>query len=609
MDKRVRVCGIIVIFILLGTFFYIKYASSGFIESLYAQERFDVLNMLAGADGSMPLEFYLGRITETVWGPFMQVVSASALCLFALLFLQDVSALVFGLVIFGYLLFTKFEVLWFPFYGDAVGGVFAEAWWLAGHHFDYAGLLQQAGYAQGGPKVYVFSLYPTYLALLLTLISNTKVFLAVNHALVFLMGAGVIALMRKMLARAFSKPLAVMGSLILLYLAVFQSQVEAINMEMPCVLFLMLCADALMEYRIHRAGLMAVLAVLAKGTGIYACAAFGLIAFGLLLSKRSKVRPVVLLLWTAGLVVFAIVKVWCKFLMKDQHVGAGMVNFFAGLPSLEYIFITKVLVFSIVVLLLAAVLYRMSPLGRKLAPAMTAVFRYPFFVAASFVVMWFLLFLNFCVVSPRYHLTIYPFLLYVCFCAFYLLSCREGVRRFLAFAFICLAAFSSYGFFTGTSSFSDQVILERSLEYRNDLIMKQKLCHFVEDHFDRFNIMAPFTIAQMLAIPEAGYVHKHLDVFIYGFRSVYAGIKTYPGAENLDLSRSVFVGLRDAKIDVNFPYPVDPHDIIIRTVQYGNKSAHVFMGGVAIERMYRMFYILQARNKIRNGKTHARTQP
>ena len=74
------------------------------------------------------------------------MMSGLLLTAIVLVFLKNAKARAFGAMVFAYLVLTKIEVLFYPPYGDAIGGPFSEAIWLARHGFDYVELFHQDGY-------------------------------------------------------------------------------------------------------------------------------------------------------------------------------------------------------------------------------------------------------------------------------------------------------------------------------------------------------------------------------------------------------------------------------------------------------------------------------
>ena len=337
----------VLFFCSVSLFFYVKFQSPALITSWFNAHNYEWLNQLSGLpQGSVAqprsLGFYLGQIDERVFGPLSQLISGILFMVLALLFLTKINTWKFGLAVFIYLFITKFEVLLFPPYGDAIGGPFAEAIWLKHNSFNYAGLLQQPGYAAGGPKVYVFTVYPAYLALTMMLLPNVKFFLIIHHLLVFMMAASIVALFRDIAARVFSSQIAILLALALLYMPLFQSQTEAINMEMPCVAFVMLSAYALIKGKLNRASVTAMGAVLVKGIGLFSCAAVFLVSLLTWIGGKPEFRKNKnIFFWWLALLAMMGLALSVKFIIKDQHVSSGMVNFFVGWPSLKIFFISR----------------------------------------------------------------------------------------------------------------------------------------------------------------------------------------------------------------------------------------------------------------------------
>ncbi len=581
-----------IVFIILCTAFYwIQYKSPSFVESLYRNEKLSLLNNMTGVTTERRLEFYLGRAQETVFGPLSQLISGGLLTAFALLFLSSpvkrgAGFWGFWLAVFVYLILTKYNVLFFPPYGDAIGGPFAEAIWLKRHSFDYQGLFLQPGYAQGGARVYFFSIYPTFLALLMKMFPGPKSFLVISHLIVFAFSATITAVLRDICMRVFRKDLATLAALLLLFLPLFQSQTEAINMEMPSVFFIMLSAHALLEKRIHRAGMMAVFAVLVKGASIFACGGFFLISLFLFFTKAKFRFNKKILLWGIGLVLFSCARIALKFLTNDQHVSAGMVSFGKGWPSLVGMYIFYFYIASLISLFIYSMRNKLSK--KQTNPVIPVAGT--MFVFAG---MWFVLFLNFYAVSPRYRISVYPFLVFAVIYALFLWVKPPLLRKGALILAGTVALFSSYGSFYPPMPENDHVQLERSLEYRNDLKVTQRVVKAVEDRYSGFRIGAPFTIAQLLAMPELRYVTKNLDVMIYGFQCYYGGIKAFPGMRNLNVKRTMYVGVKSEQQNENVPYPVHPSDRIIEELQCGNKKAWLFMGGVAVDMLLRASRMIQ----------------
>lgn len=569
--------------VLLSVFFVIKYQSPSWVESLYQQKQFELLNKITGAHGEHSLGFYLGNAEEKFFGPVGQVASGTAfallmgICFPALTFWQFIAAAM------AFLLTTKWEVLWFPLYGDTMGGPFAEAMWLANNNFNYVELFRQPGYAAGGPKVYMFSIYPTYAAILLKLLPWPKVFLFVNHLIVFGMAAVMAAIVRELLLKNFRADSATLAAILLLIMPVFQSQTEAINMEMPTVFFATLAAYYLIRKNISAAAWMALLSVLAKGTGVFACMAVVAVFAVLFISKGEFKFDRKILLAGLGLIVVSALSLGGKFLIRDQHVSIGGVDFFKGWDSISKFRIFYIYLYALVVFIGFEIYRRVK--GAKGDLWQNSVM----FVFGG---MWFLLFLNFYALLHRYSVTVYPFII---FCAVFsagLIIKNNTVRKWSLIIMIAVSLWFSYG--EGQSYRNQHFILERSLEYRNSLKLSQLVAQRIEEKYSQYKVGAQLITAQLLAFPEFGYVTKELDVMIYGFQCLYPGIENYPGMKNLDLRRTIYITQAD-EWDKESQFPLSTQDQVIEEIEWGDRKAYIFMGGVGIERLRLMNSILRAR--------------
>ena len=574
-----------------------------FIRFLFDQGRFDLLNRLTLNSSVGSLGFYLGRGEELFWGPLAQVIGGIILAGLVLGPFKDMSSRRFFLLILGFLIVTKWNVLTFPPYGDSVGGPFAEGWWLAQNNFNYVGLFQQPGYALGGPKVYFFSIFPTYLAVLMKLIPSVKLFLIVNHLVFFSLAAGIVMFLRDMARRVFCVEVAGLLAVLVLSWPVFQSQAEAINMELPCLFFAAVSSWALVRDRINLAGVMALTSLLVKGVGAFACAAFLVCGIFIFFKEKDQKKRWIWILWGIALFTVAVLTVAAKFWIKDQHASAGMIRLFAGWPSLKIFPITYVFLLNLFALLCLGMFDFWQ--GKRIAKGFELsreAWRINL-IHVVFAAMWFLLFLNFYAVSPRYRVSVYPFFLFALTWTFVRIVPWRIVQIGALVLAVLVVQFNSYGMRHCPMETEDYVLLEENLQYRNDLVMYQHVAKIIEEKYSGTTVVAPFIMAQTLAIPWFGYVKKERDVVIYGFNCTYGGIRSYPGMQNLDIPRTIYVAISIDRTDGDFPYPIHPKDKILETVEWGNKKAWIFMGGISIDMMkklqeYMMLHKSQAaRNK------------
>ncbi|MBF0594253.1 MAG: hypothetical protein HQL22_04730 [Candidatus Omnitrophica bacterium] len=568
--------------LLVAAYYAVQFLGPAWIRFLVDQGQFGLLNQLTLSSANQHPGFYLGRGEELVWGPVLQVISGAILILIALGPLKAVSARGYFLVIFVFLLMTKWNVLAFPPYGDSIGGPFAEGWWLAQHNFDYVGLFHQPGYAIGGPKVYQTSLFPTYLAVLYKLCPSIKAFLAVNHLIFFAMAAGVVTLVRAIGRRVFSVEVAGLAAALVLSWPVFQTQLEAGNMELPSLFFAMICAFALVRGQINAAGIAALLSLLAKGSGVFACAAFFCCGLLALIGETKTRRRIAWIVWGLGLMGMAALAVAVKFWVGDQHASAGMIKFMAGWPSLKTFPITYVYLVNIGLLFLVWLFWPQKFAGQEQRDSQRINH-----IMLIFAGMWFLLFLNFYVVCPRYRLAVYPFYLFTLVWTFAQFCSRQVWQAVVLAGAVLLVQYNSYGW-RGSEIPRDYVLLEENLQYRNDLKLYQDLAAAIETKYAGATVVAPFIVAQALAIRDFGFVTRPQDVVIYGFDCKYGRIREYEGLGSLNMARTIYTSLEADQGIKGLPYPINPDDKVLEVLEWGDRKAWIFMGGISIDFMWKM---------------------
>ena len=581
-------------FLAILIFFAIKFFGPIFIQSLYNAGHIDFLNRTTSSNAPQNLEYYQGRAEEKLLGPIQFLISGLLFAAFAHFRLRDTSTLKFGFAVFLFLLITKCEILFYPPYGgDAITGPFAEAIWLANNSFNYPNLAQQPGYTAGGPRVYLFSLYPGFLALQMILIPSKKIFLFLNHLIVFAMAATVIALFRNMAAKIFDKTLAPLLAVLILAFPLFQSQIEMINMEMPTLFFTALSAYYLAEKKLLRACAAAIVAAGVKGSGVIACGAVFLTCWLLFFfSQRHKYKGTTLI---AGMlaVLWALLISAVTRQIATPETSVTFVRIFTGSlwnsirddRFLDIILVTLcVLSIELVIFGFRSIKARQNPLASFASKR-----HYVIITVLTYAIMWYALFIHFTTWNPRYRLLLLPFLL---FCFFYLLDVvilSIRFKRCVLFLAAGLMFFSAYGLLEAPAGHFQYIELERSLEYRSVLVRDQRLVKEIEKNFSHLTILAPSIVARILAMPQLGYATKPLDVVIYETTCSFGRLKNFSGLKNLDIARTLCIGLNDdTAINSSrfFPYPVEKKDKIIKRINYGNKEAVLFFGGRAIERMH-----------------------
>jgi hypothetical protein len=575
-----KISRLLLIVFLFGLALFVKCYSSTITTSLF-HHHIDILNQICQIQTNQSLEFYLGRVEEIVFGPFFMVMTGIAFLIFAASFLEKSNSKIFGLAVFLYFIATKFDIIFWPPYGDSASGPFVEAWWLYKNHFDYVGLMHQLNFVEGGPRTYVYSIYPTFIALLWTLIPNIKIFLLVNHLFVFLFSAVTITFFRRILLKCYDNVTALLASLVVLALPLFQSQAEQINMEMPMVMFAIVSIYYLIEKRLGLACMFAALAALVKGVGVsipMTVVAVGIYLFFFHPQTRHQKK---ILFWTIlSLISFCTIFYLNHTIIKEEG-AQSLVGYLQGWKEMRllpapYLFIGSFVTFLVILVA------KMRP-SKKGFIEIVADYYVPLvmFICCA---AWFVVFLNSSGQMCRYRLLLAPFLL---FGVFYCLEKFVPIKKLIHLILVVgvfIGLLNSYGIFFKPHPLSIHSVLERTLEYRNDLKLQMKLAKELQDHFKKFVIGAQFTIAQILFIPELGFVRDRLDVMIYEFPCNY-GIKTFRGLQNEDILKTIWVGYKTP--DQTLPgYPVSPRDKVIKVLECGDKSVTLFMGGEYIQQRW-----------------------
>jgi len=578
----------VLLVVLILSFFLVKFQSPQWIKSLYDNDSFGMLNRITSAEGQQSLDFYLGKAEDSLFGPLSILISMVFFLIFALRFFKGCRLWQFALAVFVFLVITKADVLSFPPYGELVAGPYAEATWLSNNSFDYVGLANEKNFSQGGPKVYLTSIYPTIAAFLMKISPTPMIFIVLNHLLIFILAAFVLAILREILLKLYDHETAILVVGALLSLPIFQCMTEMLHMEMLGIFFAMFSAYFLIKRKIELASVMAILSAWSKGTGGFTCVAVLVVGCTLFFMEKKQRGNWRYLLWGVLSVVFGFMKLlfWRMFIHKIQP-AANALSLFAGISPLWEIAKAELLLF-IASLILVAFLYLREKCNDVTQDVLFIKKHYVAFVMFIFAGMWFGLFINVSVMAYRYELFLMPFLVFCLFFVVNILTRSKNIIYWLLIASVVVFSLGSYGMFhfkKYPSSIYSYHKFERSLEYRNDLKLHMRLAKEIEERFSGFTIGAPFVIAQKLALANLGYVKKPMDVVIYGMPCTYGGIKNFQGLKAMDIRKTIWIGFPDSNILGDVPYPVDPKDKVLKKIVVGDKEVVLFMGGIAIEKM------------------------
>jgi hypothetical protein len=515
------------------------------------------------------------------------VFSGLAFLFLGLRFLSQATFIKLVIFFFAYFLTTKWDILFFPPYGDSASGPMMEAVWLLHNHFDYIKLSQQPLFIVGGPKAYLFSLYPTLQALLMKGTINAKVFLAVNHLFTFALMAIALAWFFKILYRFFGNAkTAFLLSFLFFSLPLTQSQAEQLNMEALTLVFVMGAFYYLSKKNMLKAAIFSGLAIFVKIYGLFAAATVFLAGLFLFFFDEKKRWRASVLLSALLSIAFAALGAWLLCFVINPAGKVDKVGPFQGWPLMQkfpvtYFFLISVMVYSVV---MVRKIYQ-RPIS--FAQGLIVFIRENYMVISMFfaTAAWFFLFVHSLWIPPRYTLILFPSLIIaIAGTAAHVIHNEKILHRILI-GFIVFALISSYGMVYKPIAIEDYSVVERSLEYRNDVKLHMKLGEVLSDRYSSFTIGAPFNFAQMFAFPEIGFTSKKLDIMIYLFPCLYGGIKNFDGIENLDLQKVIWVGIHTPFMRPPF-FPSGPGDFIVESFYSGNKKAVLFFGGYSINAIY-----------------------
>ena len=416
---------------------------------------------------------------------------------------------------FAALLLGRSAMLVDPPYWDALMGAFPQGLWLARHGFDCAGLLTgQHAFLDGGPNVYPFSIYPLLIGALYALGLAPRAVFAVLHVVSFACAAGATAFVYRFAQRALPASWALGAALVFALAPLTQSLSVQMNMDMPLCLCTLASALALAEGRWRRASCWSLAALLIKPTAV-----IGIVAnlVWLVLRRRTAREPgLQSAIWihAALLVLFAL-----EVLLLAHYARApAFIDPLGGWRSLLGKRIWVIPEYGVSLIAFVVLLpnyFRRWRRGEltQLEPQ-----------CALFLFAFLGFYLQYTNTLPRYFLQSYPFLILLAFLFLARHVPRGRWSSGLLWATIGLFAFNEEGrlypqlAFDGplppgqTALRTDGHLLERSLEYRDDLELDRLLAQrLVARGLDQRVVIANWPLLHVFGFPEFGYVERALS--------------------------------------------------------------------------------------------------
>ncbi len=436
-----------------------------------------------------------------------------------------------GAVVFALIAAWHGDILYEPPYWDAAMGLFLEANFLAEHNFDYRRLwFEEPRFIEGGAAIYLTSVLPTLVALLMVWCPTPESVFLIYHLLTFACAAAV-GILIWALARPFAgSPVAALAAAAVLTTPLLAVQIEMLGMDIPMLVAALASAAAFFQRRFVLAAVAGGVAFFLKMTGglvlgvMVACLLSFIPLWYLRASARVKQR-----LWiVAGIALMAMSGVLATDTVVGQlstsEVEQYTIDHERGLANLAELRIwcpDVVIVFGVT--LVAWLLVR----GRELALRVTGgqrpleavsaqLLAYPHEIYGWLLIGGMLLVLMLAYTIPRYLILPLPFLYVI---AVGLLGGTEARRFWVAVALAVVVGCNLanrdgrfYPAFPEAAAIDDRTgaIVERSREYLPDHRAHQRAVAFLATHCGDRAIIAGNPLVHFLALPRLGYVERPL---------------------------------------------------------------------------------------------------
>ncbi len=169
--------------------------------------------------------------------------------------------------IWGAILVWRWEVIALPPYYDQATGFFVEANYLVENDFDYATLSDQPRWTAGGPAVYLISISPTLLALLMKVAPNSEFVLVTFHLFNFACAAAIAMLVYTLVLPYAGRLGASLTAAVLLTVPTFNVQIDMLGIDLPVAALALACALLLRNQFYSWAVFCSALAFAVKASG------------------------------------------------------------------------------------------------------------------------------------------------------------------------------------------------------------------------------------------------------------------------------------------------------------------------------------------------------
>ena len=424
------------------------------------------------------------------------------------------------------LLLANAGALTAPPYWDAIVGLFNQAIWLEQHDFDWVGLWNSPGYAQGGPRIRPLNGVAVLIAGLYSVLSPPQVFF-VLHLLTIAAAAGTAVLFFRILSGFIPARHAALWCLAAALNPVFSGQTAALYLEVPLALANAVVVFLIVKRRYGLATLWGIPCIFIKASfALTSLAIFTwLIVLALIQERQLFVGPhrrrqlalLLLPLIHLPLLAFALPKgdvmqlrglaeifAYAKLMMPDQMLLLGLTLVCSGALAIQ-------------------LLRRRPPLP---APSERSLFVLLALIVWGFWASFWISMNPLVRYSAAY---IFPLMALCGLSTLRLFGSRASL--ILASIVVLFGVANQHGGMLpelkGPRARSGDY-LERSREYLIDQQAMADLCRALETQYAGRSIVAKYPLVQMLSMPELGYVSAPLpDVRAAGLTPSYAPVSPF----------------------------------------------------------------------------------
>jgi hypothetical protein len=428
------------------------------------------------------------------------------------------------------LLVLHFNALADPVYWDTILGSFHQAIWLKDNQFDHLEMCRTIpSYAMGGSKVYTNSLYPLVQAMLMAAIQNVTVFLVVNHLVELMFAAGIVTVLVALLRRRLQVLNVIFVAAVLFSFPMFHSMAATINMDLPACFFTLL-AIWLYERKLLVAAVVAlVVGVLIKQSVAVAILAFTIFSV-IRIARLSDLKFLLLMMIPLALsflgyfisfiepkelAISEIQLTLSDWLLKPEVIWDRLAVLVMLVPDqtvlLGLSFLVSIIYGAVLLFNLARKCWK-GPFQLSSLQAFVVEREIPLLCSAM-IIGFTILYYAMNIILPRYLIWVFPVQLLL----FAILLRRTP--RILSTLCVLVVAFNVvnhsgyiYRLISPAPLNGFAMYLERSMEYRDDLICNQKMAKFAEEKLQECDVLTCWPFTHILADPSFGYVEKSLAV-------------------------------------------------------------------------------------------------